>query len=223
MFLTFLFVNVIINTNKNVKKIGDGLMSQKDMVYELLNRNNGIITAKEANSLGVTNKTLQRMNQSEEIEKISAGLYIDPSRMQDEYYLAQYRCKKGIFSHETAFYFHDLSDRTPVQLMMTIPSGYNTRLLKEKTKYKFFYSSEKLHHIGRTMVETPFGQKVYVYDKERTICDCLKKKNQLDVDLVVEALKRYLTTPGADYAKLLKYAEIFNIRELVKNYMEVLR
>ena len=106
--------------------------------------------------------------------------------------------------------------------MITIPSGYNTRLLKEKNKYKFFYVAKNLHTIGKITMKTPYGNEVYVYDKERTICDCLKKKEQLDGDLVTEAVKRYLKTPGTDYAKLIKYAEVFNIKDLVRKYLEVL-
>ena len=71
-------------------------------------------------------------------------------------------------------------------------------------------------------MDTPFGHQVYVYDKERTRCDCLKKKDQLDRDLVNEAVKRYMKTSGANFSKLLKYAEVLNIKEMVRKYMEVL-
>lgn len=197
-------------------------MTQKELVNVLLKDNKGILTSGLAKEAGVDYKTLQRMHQAGDIEKIDRGLYMDPNHMVDEYLLIQYRCKKGIFSHETALYFHELSDRTPLQLMLTIPSGYNTRLLKEKGKYKFFYIKEELHTVGRIMMKTPFGHQIYVYDKERTICDCLKRKEQLDADLVIEAVKQYLRTPGVDYAKLLRYAEIFNMKDEVRKYMEIL-
>jgi predicted transcriptional regulator of viral defense system len=197
-------------------------MENRVLVMEIINKNNGIITSKEAKAAGINNKVLQRLEKSGQLERLEHGLYMDPNQMKDEYFLTQYKCKKGIFSHETALFFHDLTDRTPLQLMLTIPSGYNTRLLKEKKKYKFFYISEKLLPIGRIKMETPFGHKVNVYNKERTICDCLKKKDQLDLDIITEAVKRYFKNPGADYAKLLKYAEIFNTKDLVRKYMEVL-
>ena len=197
-------------------------MNKNDLVLKLLKNNNGLITSLEAKSKGIDNKILQRMEKLGQLERVEHGLYMDSNQMEDEYYLSQYRCKKGIFSHETALYFHELADRTPFQIMITIPSGYNTRLLKEKNKYKFFYVAKNLHTIGKITMKTPYGNEVYVYDKERTICDCLKKKEQLDSDLVNEAVRRYLKTPGSDYAKLIKYAELFNIKELVRKYMEVL-
>jgi predicted transcriptional regulator of viral defense system len=197
-------------------------VSKNDLVLKLLKNNNGLITSLEAKSKGIDNKILQRMEKLGQLERVEHGLYMDSNQMEDEYYLSQYRCKKGIFSHETALYFHELADRTPFQIMITIPSGYNTRLLKEKNKYKFFYVAKNLHTIGKITMKTPYGNEVYVYDKERTICDCLKKKEQLDSDLVNDAVRRYLKTPGSDYAKLIKYAELFNIKELVRKYMEVL-
>lgn len=197
-------------------------MAQKNIVYKLMKENKGILTSGEVKEAGVDYKTLQRMFQAGEIEKLEQGLYMDPNQMEDEYFLTQFRCKKGIFSHETALYFHDLADRTPIQLMLTIPSGYNTRLLKDKEKYKFFYVHEDLHEIGKTTLNTPYGHEISVYNKERTICDCLKKKEKLDLDIVTEAVKRYMKTPGADFAKLLNYAEIFKIKDMVKKYMEVL-
>jgi predicted transcriptional regulator of viral defense system len=197
-------------------------MAKRKLVIELIQKHNGLIASSEAAAAGINNKTLQRMQQSGEIERVEHGIYMDPNQIVDEYLLTQYRCKKGVFSHETALYFHELADRTPFQIMLTIPSGYNTRLLKEKEKYKFFYIAEVLHSIGELKMSTPYGNQVHVYDKERTICDCLKKKGQLDGDLVTEAVKRYMKTPGVDYAKLLKYAEIFKVRDLVRKYMEVL-
>ena len=149
-------------------------------------------------------------------------LTINTNYFEDEYFITQYRCKKGIYSHETALFFHDLSDRTPQQLMLTIPSGYNTRLLKDKDKYKFFYIKKEYHDVGKMKLISPYGNNIVVYDKERTICDCIKKKEQLDIDIVLTAVKRYMKKPGTDFAKLLKYAEFLKIKELVFQYMQVL-
>ncbi|QVK17029.1 type IV toxin-antitoxin system AbiEi family antitoxin domain-containing protein [Mycoplasmatota bacterium] len=197
-------------------------MSVKELVFKLMKKNNGIIESKEAKEAGIDNKVLQRLTQTGEIERVGRGIYIDANYIQDEYLVTQYRCKKGIYSHETALFIHDLCDRIPFQLMLTIPSGYNTRLLKDKYKYKFFYSNKKLYEIGKMNLKSPHGNEIIVYNKERTICDCLRKKDKLDSDLVITAVKQYMNELGADYSRLLTYAEIFNVRELVRQYMEVL-
>jgi len=197
-------------------------LDRKEVIANIMTANNGILVASAVRTAGIDNKELQKLENEGFLERIARGLYISPADMADEYFLAQHKCGKGVFSHETALYFHNLCDRTPLQLMITIPSGYNTKLLKEKDAYRFFYCKPELHAIGITSMKSPFGNDVRVYDKERTLCDCIKKKNSLDFDLVVSAIKRYMEEKGADFAKLLSYAEMFKIRDIVRQYMEAL-
>ncbi len=79
--------------------------------------------------------------------------------------------------------------------MMTISTGYNTRLLKMDDHYQFFYMKKEFHEIGKMRVLSPYGNTIAVYDEERTICDCLKKKDKLDIDLVLMAVRQYMRDP----------------------------
>ncbi|MDR0515309.1 MAG: type IV toxin-antitoxin system AbiEi family antitoxin domain-containing protein, partial [Coriobacteriaceae bacterium] len=88
----------------------------KDKIADILKTNNGILKASDARLAGIGNKELQRMTGAGLLERVSRGLYISASDMTDDYLLAQYKCGKGVFSHETALYFHGLSDRTPLML-----------------------------------------------------------------------------------------------------------
>lgn len=189
---------------------------------EFLKINNGIIESSKAKNVGITNKELQRLNNVGKLQRVAHGLYMTPESFPDEYFIAQYRCPKGVFSHETALYFHDLSDRTPLKLALTIPNDTSTKLIMEKDNYQIYFCKQEIHDVGVTKIKSPFGNEIRVYDKERTICDCLKKRDSLDKDLVLSAVKEYLSQSVNDYTKLLKYAEMLGIRALVKQYMEVL-
>lgn len=194
----------------------------KNQIRKMLAESNGTIKASNARLAGVNNKQLQRLMEAGELERISRGLYIAAEQFEDEYFLTQYRCSKCVYSHETALFLHGLSDRTPIQLMMTIPSGFNSRLIKDRDKFKFFYCMTELHESGVITMLSPFGNEIRVYDKERTICDCIRKRDVLDRNIVIEAVKRYAKEKGNDYAELLRYAELFNVRNIVRQYMEVL-
>ncbi|MBC3804638.1 hypothetical protein GH808_09365 [Acetobacterium fimetarium] len=197
-------------------------MTDKEMILDSLNKNNGVIETKHFAERGIDNKVFRRLELEGRIERISKGIYIDAQQMVDDYLIMQYRCKRGIFSHETALFLHDLSDRSPLKLMMTIPTGYNTRLLKMDDRYQFFYMKKEFHEIGKMNVQSPYGHTITVYDKERTICDCLKKKDKLDTDLVLTAVRQYMRDPERDFIKLQSYADVFKISSLVHQYMEVL-
>lgn len=196
-------------------------MTQEDIALALLQKGNGYLTAKEAQKHGVAPYALKRLADRGQIERVSQGLYIRDDVIPDPFYIMQRRCSKGVFSHETALFFHDLSDRNPLQLMMTIPSGDNTRLFG-RDDTRIFYCKPKFIRYGAGETATSFGHTVMVYDTERTLCDCLRSIDQLDKDLVLTALKRYMKDPARDKAKLLENAATFKIRDIVLRYMEVL-
>lgn len=196
-------------------------MNDEEKVLELIKKNNGTIKTSDIVSQNINKMSLVRLVKKGLIERIERGLYIDSSKMEDSYFIFQYKCPKAIFSHETALYFHDLSDRTPIELMVTVPSGYNSRLLKN-AKYRFSYIKEDLYELGKTTITTQYGNDIYCYDIERTICDIIRDKNKIEKYQFKDALKRYTELKVKDIAKLYKYAEKFNIKDEVKKYIEVL-
>jgi len=193
----------------------------KEKVSELLEQRGGYLTAKEAREEGIPNKDLQRLTTYGELDRVAHGLYVREDVFADPYFVAQYRCPKGIFSHDTALYLHDLCDRVPLRLTMTIPSGWNTTLLKEED-FVFYYCGPKRIGLGICDIPTSYGKRVKAYGIERTLCDCIRHIEKLDRDLVLTGLKRYIKGEMKDSAKLLEYANVFNIRDIVYRYLEVL-
>ena len=196
-------------------------MNHIETVYSLLREHGGYMTSEKARKSGVDKNTLQRMAERGLIERVAHGLYIGADVFPDPFFIAQYRCAKGVFSHETALFLHDLSDRNPLRLMMTIPSGWNTPLLTDEN-IRFFYNKPAKMSLGVCEMNTPSEMPVRAYDVERTLCDCLRNIDTLDRDLVLIALKRYVKSGNRDNAKLLEYASALKIRDVVFRYLEVL-
>ena len=227
VIVNFLFsIDFVIRMKYNIygyNRLGEvpSKMDVYEKVYALMEQRDGYLTSKAARENGILNKTLQRMTERGLIERVAHGLYVREDILPDSFYVAQYRCPKGIFSHETALFLHNLSDRYPIRIIMTIPSGWNTQLLTDGN-LQFFYSKPKNMELGVCEIETASGVKVKSYDIERTLCDCLRSSDKLDRDLVITALKRYIKSSERDSAKLLEYASVFKIRDMVYRYLEVL-
>lgn len=197
-------------------------MKNKELVLKLLKENNNVIKSKDLKKYKVNNTVLLRLEEDGLIERVANGLYINSNTIEDEYYTFQHKCPKAIFSHETALYFHELSNRTPITIMITIPSGYNTKYLTDN-KYKFSYINNDLYELGKITIKTQFGNEVYCYDIERTICDIVRNKNKIEVALFTDAMQKYVRRKSNDYSKLYRYAEKFNILDEMRKYMEVLK
>jgi glycogen debranching enzyme len=68
--------------------------------------------------------------------KAARGVYVLPEVWEDELFILQYTYRKGIFSHETALWLLDFSDRTPQKYTMTFPVGYHVAELSAKVHFK---------------------------------------------------------------------------------------
>jgi predicted transcriptional regulator of viral defense system len=186
-----------------------------------LSQNGGMITTTQANKVGISNECLRRLVKAGELEKVGFGVYVAPSDFADKMYAYQQRRPKIIYSHETALFLHGLSDRDPIQYTVTVPSGYNTSALR-KEGFLTFSVKRDLYGLGVIQMQTMFSHGVSSYSLERTICDCLRSRNKMDMGMVTTALKRYVIRKDKDVNILMQMAKEFGIAELAKSYMEVL-
>jgi predicted transcriptional regulator of viral defense system len=196
-------------------------MTVPNELQSVLKQNGGIVTTAQANEAGVSNERLRLLVQSGDLERVTTGVYVLPDEFADKMYIAQLRRSKIIYSHETALFLHELTDRDPISYMVTVPTGYNPTRLREDG-FTVFTIKRELHEIGVTKLTTMFGNSVVVYDLERTICDCLRSRNDLDIAVVTDAIKGYAKRKDKNLNKLMQMAETFQVTKLLRIYMEVL-
>ena len=76
--------------------------------------------------------------------------------------------------------------------------------------------------LGKIEVNSPYGMKINVYDKERTICDIIKNRNNMDKEIFSKAIKKYIKSNNKNLNKLMKYAKELKVETKVREYMEVI-
>ena len=183
--------------------------------------NGGIIETKIAAQRGISKAMLYKLCKAEKIHRIVKGQYVLPEDMQDELLSISRRSGKIIFSHETALFFHDLTDREPLKYSITVKTGYNPSRLREDGVQVYTVKKE-LHGAGVTTAKTPFGHAVPVYDMERTICDLLRSRNHIEMQTFQGALKAYARRKDKDLRTLMRYAKLFRVEKILRQYLEVL-
>ena len=196
-------------------------MAMPNELQSVLKQNGGMVTTAQANEVGVSNERLRLLVHSGDLERVTTGIYVLPDEFTDKMFIVQLRRPKIIYSHETALFLHELTDRDPINYMVTVPTGYNPTRLREDG-FTVFTIKRELHEIGVTKLTTMFGNSVTVYDMERTICDCLRSRNNLDIAVVTDAIKRYAKRKDKNLNKLMQMAETFKVTKLLRGYMEVL-
>lgn len=196
-------------------------MNHKEKLEKLIIEKKGLIITKEVEEQGIPRYYLTKFTRENKLERMGQGVYLTPDAFDDEMYRLQVKSQRIIFSHETSLHLHELTDRDPLEWSVTIPRGYNGSNLKE-TGIKVYTIKKELHLIGVTQLKTLYGRPIKVYDKERTICDIVRNRNNMDVAILNEAIKRYLDNKDKNIPLLLRYAKELGVQNTIRSYMEIL-
>ena len=196
-------------------------MSYMEKLKKIIEESDGLIFTKDIVAEGIPKSYLSQLVKNGDLERVAQGVYLTIDALADEMYCLQHRKKAIVFSHDTALFLHDLSDRDPLTYSITVPIGYNTKYIKREGITVFSIKKE-LYEIGLTTLTTPFSRKVVVYDMERTICDMIRSRSKMDIAILTDALKRYVKRKDKNIPRLMEYAETFRVTKLLRNYMEVL-
>lgn len=196
-------------------------MGYKKLIIKLTKKNNGYITTKEITNNNIPKIYLTQLVKEKKLTRINRGLYMLPECFEDEYYKFQKITNYAIFSLETALYLHNYSDRIPTFYSLTVPRNYNGYLTKINN-IKLSYVKDDLLNLGVVEIKSPLGQKIKVYDLEKTICDIIKYKNKVDPEIFSKSLKQYTKSKDKNLNNLISYARILKVEDEVRKYMEVL-
>ena len=184
-----------------------------DAIKQIMDANKGMLSTRMIEPLDISRQYLSIMENKNYIEKIARGIYISPSAFEDSYFAFQQKYKKVIFSHMNALYFHGMTEEFPYNYTVTVPNSYHVDTVNEKCNV--FYISNEIYEMGVVEVETPNGNKVRAYDKERCICDIIKSKGRMDSEQVKKTIRKYIQSRDKDIAKLSEYSKKMGINKKV--------
>lgn len=187
---------------------------------EILDRNLGIITSAQAQGAGISRVAFSDYVKRHGLGRSSRGIYFDRAALPDEMALLQMRFSKAVFSHDAALYLHDMTDREPVPLSVTVASNYNAGPLKDQG-VRIYYVKPGWYDLGITEVRSPGGAMVKAYDKERTLCDIIRKRATTDSSVFRQAIREYARSKDKNLTRLSLYSQKMNMELRVREVMEV--
>lgn len=191
----------------------------QEKIKKLLKQNNGIITTKQIEEIGISRVHIKQFIENGIIERVKRGIYISSDIIEDEFYVFQLKNKNAIFSYNTAMYLFRASERTPDKIDVTVYSGYNVQ--RFPNNLRVHYVRKDLLDLGVVMVNSPSGFKVKVYNMERTICDILKDRNTgVDKELTNKFIRNMIVHNQVDLNKIWEYAKKMKCEKQLERVME---
>jgi len=183
----------------------------------------GILRTSEAIKHGIHPRTLYYMRDHNHLDVLCRGTYrlsgLEPITNMDLITVAT-KVESGVICLISALSYHEITTEIPHEIYMAI----SRRTFYPKLKHppiRFFRFSENAFRAG---IETHVmnGMNVKIYSAEKTIADCFKYRNKLGLDVVLEALKLWRKNKNARIDKLMEYANICRVHNIIKPYVEAI-
>ena len=188
-----------------------GLASQK-----------GLLRASDLDVIDAPRIVLTRMTAAGLLEKIGRGLYRLPESQGSEHeslVTVATKVPQAVFCLLTALQFHELTTQLPRQVWIAMPRGSHTPRF-DYPPIKMVQFTGEAYTAGIDEVESD-GVKLRVYGVAKTVADCFKHRNNIGLDVALEALKDARAKKKASADDLWRFAKICRVTNVMRPYLEV--
>lgn len=200
------------------------MKKQYQEIKEIFAKNNWYAKTKDIIEAGIHTSHLYQMESENMITKIKRGLYKwngEEFDSESELIEVSKIIPHGVVCLISALDYYEITTHSSWEYYIAIHRDARKPVLPDHPPIRTFYFSKKQFETG-IKEEKINGVKFKIYDLEKTICDLLRLRNKIGMDIAKDALQEYVKKRDRNIAKLLNYADIIGISNLMKKYLEVL-
>ncbi len=192
----------------------------KNEILKIFEKYDGVVPTGTLLDNGINHYQINRLLKENLISKLKHGVYKwkndDENEWEDLTNLVPY----GVLCTLTAALHYELTTFVSSDYHIAIPKKAKI-VLPNYPPIKLYYWDTVAFNLG--IIETVVQQTtIKMYDIEKTVCDIIRFRNKIGMDIAKEVLKNYLKRPNRNIAKLNEYAKKLNISTVLNNFLTIL-
>ena len=200
-------------------------MNELERIQNIIINVGGLARTADFNSAGYSNSAVSDMCKRGVITRMRSGYYTLPKPAQqeqrEEEIIAQ-MFPDGIVCQDSALYHYGYSDRTPLEWHLAFTRTVTrSRFDIAYPPVRYYMVQQDILVLGKSSVQWN-GVQLAVYDRERVICDCFKRRSEMDSEMFAKAVNAYAIDDKKNLATLSHYAKKLRVYKKVTELMEVL-
>lgn len=190
---------------------------------ETFRRAGGMLRTSQALKAGVHRRHLYALRDAGVLETVSRGVYrlagLPPLTEPDLVTVAS-RVPKAVVCLISALHFHGLTTEIPHAVSIALPRGASRPKLDWPPVLVYRFSSPMFEQGIET--HTRDGVKLRVYRPAKAVADCFKFRNQLGIEVPLEALRTGLRDGSFKPAEVMRFAKVCRVDEVLRPFLEAL-
>lgn len=191
-------------------------MNRKDII-ETLQKQGGFMTTSEVKSRG-DYEHLRRATVDGTLMRIRQGVYAETSALANNMIDVQRIVPNGVLCLYSAFAHYGLSTHVPAATCIAIDAKRKVRLPEYPPIDLYYWKKENLE-FGVVEKEIS-GYKVLITDMERSVCDAVKYRNKIGLDVCGEVIDSYIKNENRNITLLHEYAGRLRVKNILTKYLE---
>ena len=185
---------------------------------ERIEAQGGIISTSELNGTAEYER-LRRAAQRGEVVKLRHGVYAEPTAMLGTMIDVERIVPGGVVCLYNAWMYHQLCTTVPPAFCIAIYAKRKVRMPETLPITLYYWKAENLT-FGIVQQEVS-GFTVRITDLERSVCDAVKYRNKIGLDICAEIIRSYVRRKDRNLSRLMDYAKRLRLEKVLNNYLEI--
>jgi len=189
-------------------------------IFEFM-KQRGVVRAREAAAAGFPRNLLADLARAGDILRLSRGVYtLDGLHLDRSFQMVevQKRVPHAVFCLISALSFHELTTQIPHESWIAIPRG-TSRPTPWGAGLHITTLSPGPYAFGVEEHEID-GSTIRVYSPAKTVADCFRFRNEVGLDVALEALKEAWRDRRATVDELMAAARTDRVERVMRPYVE---
>jgi predicted transcriptional regulator of viral defense system len=201
-------------------------MRQARQLERFMRRRSVVTTADMAAHLKLSRPALFRalgeLVAEQRVQRVGRGRYqlAGPDREADSWVTAQHQYPQGVLCLLSALLLHEITTQSPREVWLALPKSA-WRKPASYPPLRLVHFSGAAFTAGIETRERPGGT-VRVYSAAKTVADCFKFRNQVGLDVALEALREGFRARRFTFDELDAMARVCRVQAVLRPYVEAL-
>lgn len=152
------------------------------------------------------------------VVRLRNGIYALPDEMAKTMIDVETIVPGGILCMYSAWAYYELTTKLPNNICIAIEKKRKI-MLPDYPPISLYYWSQATLDTGVIQQEIE-GYNVKIYDLEKSVCDAVKFRNKIGIDVSSEILRNYLKRPDKNLTRLHEYAQRMRMVNTMSNLID---
>ena len=178
----------------------------------------GIICANELSDNAEYQRVLRAVERGELI-RLRHGVYASPESVMNTMIDVEKIIPGGVVCLYTAWMHYQLSTMVPPAFCIAVEAKRKV-ILPDIIPVNLYYWKKENLDFGIIEQEIS-GYKVRITDIERSVCDAIKYRNKIGLEVCSEVIRSYLKRNDRNLSRLTEYAKKLRVKRTLDNYLAI--